>query len=197
MYKKQLVFQKIVCLLAVIAAAVCFIYSLGVITDIYDSLYSTMMDPDDPTVTWVEGSIIYYDMQPFNKMFVNVSIGLILLACLLFLTNTNSRRRYYIGNYASVALYSAGSIAACLWFSKELTAFAEQFRTTVNFEQMRDFSEMWGSAYIDSTFLLDIHRYVAGFSILTVVLLVANVIWKVVLMSNEKKLIKLGKEAAV
>ena len=38
MYKKQLVFQKYVCLFAVIAAAMSFVYSLGIITDIYDSL---------------------------------------------------------------------------------------------------------------------------------------------------------------
>lgn len=197
MYKKQLRFQKIVCLLAIIAAAVCFLYSLGVITDIYDSLYFTMSDPDYPEDTFVEGSIIYYQMQPFIKQFVNVSIGLILLACLLFLTNTNSRRRYYIGNYVSVALYSVGTVAAAVWYSRELTEFAHQFMTTVNFEQLKMYSEMFKSPYLDSTSMLDLHRYVAGFSYLVVALLIGNVVWKIVLMRGEKKLIKVGEEAAV
>ena len=61
MYKKQLVFQKYACLFAVIAAAVSFVYSLGIITDIYDTLYSTMMNPADLTQTFVPGSIIYYE----------------------------------------------------------------------------------------------------------------------------------------
>ena len=39
MYKKQLQFQKIICLLCVIAAAIMFVYSLGVLTEIYDGLY--------------------------------------------------------------------------------------------------------------------------------------------------------------
>jgi len=93
MYKKQLRFQKIACLLAIIAAAVMFLYSLGMITDIYDSLYSTMRNPNNLLDTKVPGSIIYYDMQDFNKQMVTYSIGLILLGCLLFVTNTQVRRR--------------------------------------------------------------------------------------------------------
>ena len=58
MYKKQLVFQKFVCLLAIIAAALSFVYALGIITDIYDSMYTTMRDPSNPTNTKVPGSII-------------------------------------------------------------------------------------------------------------------------------------------
>ena len=42
MYKKQLTFQKIVCFAMLAAAALVFIYSLGIMTDLYDSLYSTM-----------------------------------------------------------------------------------------------------------------------------------------------------------
>ena len=84
MYKKQLGFQKIICMICVIAAAVSFVYSLGIMTDIYDSLYSTMMDPNDLTQTFVPGSIIYYDMQDFNKLFMVLSIGLLLSAALLY-----------------------------------------------------------------------------------------------------------------
>ena len=104
MYKKQLVFQKYVCLFAVIAAALAFVYSLGMITDIYDTLYATMMNPNDLTETFVPGSIIYYDMQEFNRQFTSVSIVLILTACLLYLTNTQIRRKYYIGNYAAIGI---------------------------------------------------------------------------------------------
>ena len=67
MYKKQLGFQKIVCLVCVIAAALAFVYSLGIVTDLFDSLYSTMWNPDDLTQTDVPGSIIYNDIQTFNK----------------------------------------------------------------------------------------------------------------------------------
>ena len=44
MYKRQMKLQKILCLLAIAASALVFIYSLGLMTDLYDSLYGTMTD---------------------------------------------------------------------------------------------------------------------------------------------------------
>ena len=197
MYKKQLRFQKFACLLAIAAAGIWFIYSLGIITDIYDSLYATMMNPNDLTQTMVPGSIIYYDMQPFNKTFLYVSIGLILCACLLFLTNTNVRRKYYIGNYAAVGIYSAATIAVSVWSHSQISAFKVQYLTTVDFEALKMFSEMFKKEYIESTFWLDLHYYVMGFALLAVVVLIANTVWKIVMMRAENALIKEGKEAAV
>lgn len=197
MYKKQLGFQKFACLLAVISAAVYFIYSLGFITDIYESLYPTMMNPDDLSQTWVPGSIIYYDTYEFNKLFTNLSIGLILLACLLFLMNTNIRRKYYIGNYVAIGLYSVASVAMTVWVHQNISAFKVQYLTTVDFEALKSFAELWKKPYSDSTFLLDLHYAVAGLSILSVVVLVGNMIWKISLMRGENKLIAEGKEAAV
>lgn len=195
MYKKQLVFQKFACMFAVVAAAVSFIYSLGIITDIYDSLYRTMMDPNDLTQTFVPGSIIYYDMQDFNKSFMNVSIILILLACLLYLTNTHIRRKYYIGNYVSIALYSLAALGVAGWSHIQIEAFKVQYLTTVDFEALKSFSEMWGSAYIESTFMLDLHYFVLALAVLSVAALVYGAIWKVRLMKAEDALIAEGKEA--
>ncbi len=196
MYNKQLRFQKIICLVAIILAAIYFIYSLGVITDIHDALKSTMRDKNDFTKTKVEGSIIYYDMQPFNKDFVNYSVGLILLACLLFITNTQVRRKYYIGNYVAIGLYCSATVALTVWAHNNLAAFAEQFMTTVNFEQLKDYSDMWGTLYLDNTNLLDLHYYIGAIALLVVAAHVFNLVWKIVLMRAENKLIKAGKEAS-
>lgn len=197
MYKKQLGFQKFACLLAVIAAAVSFVYSLGVITDIYDSLYSTMRNPNDLLDTKVPGSIIYYDMQDFNKLFLYLSIGLILLACLLFITNTHVRRRYYVGNFASVLLYSVASIGVAVWSHLQISAFKVQYLTTVDFEALKAYSELWKTPYIESTFLLDLHYAVAGLAVLSVAVLIGNTVWKISLMNGEKNLIAEGEGAAV
>ncbi len=195
MYKKQLVFQKYACLFAVITAALSFVYSLGIITDIYDSLYRTMMDPNDLTQTFVPGSIIYYDMQSFNKAFMNISIVLILLACLLYLTNTNIRRKYYIGNYVAVALYSVATLGVAFWSHGQIEAFKVQYLTTVDFEALKSFAEMWGGAYIESTLMLDLHYVVLAAAVLSVAALVGCVIWKIQLMKAEDALIAEGKEA--
>ncbi len=197
MYKKQLRFQKIVCLLAIIAAAICFVYSLGIITDIFDSLKSTMRNPNDLYDTKVPGSIIYYDMQEFNRQFVDLSVGMILVSCLLFLTNTQVRRKYYIGNYVAIGIYSLCAIALTIWSHIEIEAFKHQFLTTVDFEALKAYAEMWKTYYTESTLLLDIHYVTGGLLVLSTVLLIANMVWKICLMKAENKLIAQGKEAAV
>ena len=195
MYKKQLFYQKYVCLFALIAAAVSFVYSLGVITDIYDSLYATMMNPDDLTQTFVPGSIIYYDMQGFNKAYMNASIVLILTAGLLYLMNTQVRRKYYIGNYVAIGIYSVATLGVTVWSHLQIEAFKVQYLTTVDFEALKSFAQMWNKTYIESTFMLDLHYVVAAISLIAVAALIGNMIWKIRLMKEEDALIKAGKEA--
>lgn len=197
MYKKHLKLQRIICLLCLIAAAVSFVYALGMITDIYDALYSTMRDPSKPTQTRVQGSWIYYDMQPFNKQFVSASLVLIVLGCFLFITNTHSRRKYYFSNYLAVGAYSVATIYIGLWAHQQIEAFAVQYMTTINFEQLKEYSEFMGTPYLDNTNMLDLHRWVLAFAIISVVALVGNMIWKIILMRQEKKLLAAGEEAAV
>lgn len=196
MYQKHLKLQKKICLLCVIAAAVSFVYALGMITDIYDALYTTMRNPNDLTQTKVPGSIIYYEMQSFNSQFVNISIVLILLACFLFLTNTHSRRKYYFTNYLAVGLYSVATLAVGFWAHGKIEAFAAQYMQTIDFEKLKDFSEMWETPYLDNTNMLDLHRLVFALAIVSVVALVGNMVWKIILVRNERKLIAAGEEAA-
>lgn len=195
MYKKQLSFQKIVCLLAVISGAACFIYSLGIMTDLYDCLYSTMMNPKDLTQTTVDGSIIYYDMQDFNRMFVSASIAMILLNCLLFITNTHSRRKYYVGNYVAIALNLLMSAGMVLWAHIEIEKYKAQF-LQIDFEALKAHAEMWDSAYTESTIWFDMHYGVFGLVLFAAALLIINLIWKLGLMSAEKRLIAKGKGVA-
>ena len=195
MYKKQLIFQKYACLFAVIAAAMSFVYSLGIITDIYDSLYSTMMNPNDLTQTFVPGSIIYYDMQGFNRTYMSASIVLILTACLLYLMNTQVRRKYYIGNYAAIGVYSVATLGVTVWSHLQIEAFKVQYLTTVDFEALKSFAEMWGKPYIESTLMLDLHYAVAAVAVLSVAVLIGNMVWKIQLMKAENALIEAGKEA--
>lgn len=197
MYKKQLQFQKIICLLCVIAAAVMFVYALGVLTEIYDGLYLAT-DPKKPTDDGrVAGSTIYYQMQQFNTDFVNISIVLILLAALLFLMNTHIRRKYYISNYISIGLYSITSVATVVWSHIQIEAYKHQYLTTVDFEALKELCEMKNKPFIQSTMMLDLHYVVAGLMLVTTIALVVNMIWKITLMREEDALINARKEVAV
>lgn len=196
MYKTQMKLQKILCLLAIAASALVFIYSLGIMTDLYDSLYGTMTDPSDLTKTTVPGSIIYYDMQGFNNTFMKAGLGLILLSCLLFITNTHSRRKYYIGNYVSTALQVIANVAVAVWAHGELIAYRAQFQG-IDFEALAKHAKRWKTLYTESTFWFDVHYAVFGVLLVVTVLLAANAVWKYSLMKQERALIQRGEEARV
>ena len=67
----------------------------------------------------------------------------------------------------------------------------------MDFEALKKFAELWKKTYTESTVLLDLHLVVAVLSVLAVVVLVGNVIWKITLMRSEANLVKAGKEAVV
>ncbi|MBQ7655881.1 MAG: hypothetical protein IJI53_06040 [Clostridia bacterium] len=196
MYKKQMKAQKILCVGLLIVCALIFLYSLGIMTDLYDALYNTIRNPEKLDKTTVTGSRIYYDMQGFNRDFLHLSIGMILLCVVLFITNTHTRRKYYIGNYAAVTLVTAGGVGFSAWAHEQIEFYKAQF-LQINFEELAENAAKKKSLYTDSTFWFDIHYVVFGLLLLGIVLLIANVIWKCVLMKAERSLIKQGKEATV
>ena len=182
-------FQRIICLLSIVASAIVFLYSLGIMTDLYDTLYTMVPYPDDPSSVRVAGAYIYYDMQGFNRTLLRCSIGLILLSCLLFITNTHTRRRYYIANYVAVALNAIANVAVAVWAHIQIAAFKTQYLTTVDFAQLERRLSRLGT-YTNSTFWFDIHWCVFIFALVVVGLLIYNLIWKKNLMKGEAELLK-------
>ena len=194
MYKKQLTFQRILCFAVLIVCAAVFVYSLGIMTDLYDSLYNTIRNPEKLEKTTVTGSRIYYDMQGFNRNFLHYSIALLLLAVLLFITGTHRRRKYYIGNFVSVGIFSAAAIAFSVWAHTEIEAFKAQF-LQINFEELAAHAAKKKSLYTESTFWFDIHYLIFGLLLLLTLLLILNLFWKKNLEREEQALIGTGKEA--
>jgi len=192
MYKKQMTFQRIICLLCIAAGVLVFLYALGMMTDLYDMLYNMIPYPDDPSSAKVEGAMIYYDMQGFNQDLLKAGIGVLLLAVLLMITGTHSRRKYYAANYTAVGLFTAACIAAAAWAHGQIAAYKLQYLTTVDFQSLERRLSRAGT-YTDSTFWFDIHIAVFAVALIAAALLVLNTIWKIRLMKQEKKLIEAGK----
>ena len=192
MYKKQLTVQRILCFAAIIASAIVFLYALGIMTDLYDCLYDTMRNPNNITQTDVPGSIVYYNMQAFNKVFLNYSIVLIILAAFLFITNTHSRRKYYIGNYAATGIFAVASVYLSVFAHIYIQIFKGQWKQ-VDFAALKTHSDMWGTLYTESTFWFDIHYLVFAVLLIVAVLLVVNAVWKYRLMKEENQLIEEGR----
>ncbi len=191
MYRKQMKLQKVLCLALLIICALIFVYSLGIMTDLYDSLYSTFRRGK----TSVDGAEVYMDMQGFDRDFLHGSIALIVLCLGLFITGTSSRRKYYIGNYASVLLFSAGGTALAVWAHGKIEEFKAQF-LTIDFEALAEHAAKRKTLYTESTFWFDIHYLVFTLLLIGIILLIANAVWKSKLMKEEQALIAQGKEAA-
>lgn len=192
MFKKQMVFQRVVCILALVVAALVFVYSLGVMTDLYDCLYSTMMDPSDHYETDVPGSIVFYDMQPFNALFLKLSIVMILLSAVLFITNTHVRRKYYISNYIATGVFSVYTIAFVLWAGRNLNYYKAMW-LAVDFEKLKEHAELWSTHYTDSAFWFDLKNLVFALCWIVVILLICNLVLKIKLEKTEDELVKGGK----
>lgn len=198
MYKKQMKFQRLVCLITLVAAAILFIYSLGLVTDLYDAFYSTIRDEDDiysPTETKVKGAWIFYEIQPFNKALTTAAIILIGCSLLLYIANNHSRRKYYIANYVSVGISSVANVAVAAWCATNISQFRHQFLTTVDFKALKEYSEMWDTLYTESTLWFDIGYVACALLLVVTALNIYNLIWKIKLMKEEKRLIKEGLEA--
>ncbi len=192
MYKKQMTFQRAVCFIVLIAGALAFLYSLGMMTDLYDTLYSMIPDSSNLDNAKVAGARIYYDMQGFNRTLLRCSIGMILLACLLFITNTHSRRKYYAGNLIATGVNAAAGVGLAVWMHIQVAAYKTQYLTTVDFTELRRRLERRGT-YTDSTFWFDIHYLVLVLLVIAAVLLIVNYIWKKRLMQDEATLLRNGK----
>ncbi|MBE5795128.1 MAG: hypothetical protein E7323_10675 [Clostridiales bacterium] len=195
MYRKQLTWQKILCFAAIAVSAIVFLYALGLMTDLYDSLYPAMMDPNNIDNTYVPGSQIYYHMQPYNKQLLSASIVMILLSCALFITNTHSRRRYYVGNILTSVAWTVAGAVISFWAHGQSELFKAEF-LQVDFKSLEMFSKMMKKPYIDSTFWFDAHYAVFALVLLVGILLIVNLCWKFSLMNAEKRLIEEGKKAS-
>jgi len=199
MYKKQMLFQKIICYLVIIGAALTFFYSLGMMTDLYDGLVQTIpdptdLDPESPWGPYVAGARILYDMQPFNRLLTKGAIVLILLAVFLLVTNTHGRRRYYVGNYIAIALVSITGFVYSIYSFMEISSWKLTYQYTVDFEALEAFAERRGFKYYgpDHTIWFDLGLIVNIIFMVILGLLLVNMIWKIIMMSKEKKLLKGG-----
>ena len=184
MYKKQMKIQRILCILSVIAGALVFAYSLGILTDLYDMLYPITDGKTDIDVS------LYYDMQSFVHRLEIIGIGLILVSCTLFITNTQSRRKYYISNYISIFLVFGCNVAAAVWAHTNLMPYRLRF-TDLDFNAIEAFHVDAGTPDLAtrSTFWFDLHWAVFIFALLIATLLIVNLFWKVSLIKNERRLL--------
>lgn len=194
MYKLQMKFQSIISYLCIAAAALTFIYSLGVSTDVY-FLYKVI------AIKETFNAEMFYAIQPFNKDFTNISIVLVVLSVLGLVFNNHKRRKYYVANYCTIAVSSVAFIAVAVWSLTNVLYYKEMF-LNVDFTDLQQLvattpptvfinngldPENLAGPY--STFWFDLCWVVFTVLIITALLNISNMIFKIVLMKNEKQLL--------
>ena len=120
--------QRITCYLLLIVAALIFVYSLGIITDLYDTLRVFSEDPEHPLI---EGAEVYMEMQEFNKLFTLFGVLLILSALANMVFGAASRRRYYLSNYITIVLNAVGNVAVSVWAIINIYSYRAQYLEVV------------------------------------------------------------------
>lgn len=182
--KVQMKFQKIICLLMLIVSGISFILSLGLLTDIYYVQLASSFGVVD------KKDNIFKSMQPFNNDLVAIYITLIVLSALLILTNTNTRRKYYISNFVNIGAISLFSLGSTIYTVASLVKFKHIFKTEVDFERWKEVTEVMKKLeYTESTFWLDINMAASILVSIVALLLLGNLIWKIILMKEETKLL--------
>ena len=204
MYKLQMMLQKIVTFFCVAAAALSFAYSLGVMTDVYFLYKLRAIDISVIGYDSIPGAEVFYEMQPFNQNFTTYSIILIILGALCLVANNHTRRKYYIANYCTTIISSVASIGVAIWGFINVLKYKAQF-LNVDFSVLEEIVEfvpefVLTSNGIDpsnlsgpySTFWFDACYVVFPILIIAALLNIANLIFKTVLMKNEKQLLAKG-----
>jgi len=187
MYKKQMILQRAVCYFVLVAAALVFIYSLGLMTDLYDnSLHYYAENINNPMV---KGSEVYYYMQGFNRLLTSAGIGLILLAVSQFVTQNHARRKYYAANMITVTLNSIAAVVISVWALMNVFAYRAQY-LMIDFETLKSYAELFGFGYTESTFWFDISVVVFGILLLSTALNIYNLMLKRKCMESERKLLE-------
>ncbi len=174
-------------------AALVFVYSLGIMTDLYNGLYE-ISKFKETNRNYVEGAIIYREMQPFNQQLTTAGIVLILSAVALFVFKTHDRRKYYIGNYITIGLNAILNVAVSVWALTNVFAYKAQF-LQIDFVKLKEVATDRDIFYTESTFWFDAAWGVFIPLLIITALSIFNLIWKITLMKAERKLIEEGKEA--
>lgn len=193
MYKKQMTLQRITSYILLAAAVLVFVYSLGIMTNLHDTL-ALVSTYAESSRNYVKGATIFLEMQPFNRELTTAGIILILSAVALFVFRSNDRRRYYIANYITIGINAVANIAVSIWALINVFAYKAQY-LQIDFEKLKTVAEKYDVLYNKSTFWFDASIAVFGFVFLATALSIANLVFKVILMRAEKKLIEEGKEA--
>lgn len=200
--KAQMRFQKIMCLVMLIMGALtllyAFCYCTGGLAELgqninirpngeHDSVFDAAPGKNDAT--------LYDDIQGFNNLLMWFGIVMILVAVLLYVTACHKRRNYYVTNYIAIGICVGVCIVLPLVAIIMNAGWSAEF-ANVDFDEwyavVQRNHELFGAElhYSDSMLWFNLGYVVYILMMVAAVLLALNLVWKVLLMRGEKKLLE-------
>lgn len=186
--------QKILTLVTLIFAAITLVYSFSFNSGmLFEIQYYAVPQFD------VSGANELVDgTKTVNNTMVIMSIVLIVSVVLLYFTQTNKRRNYYITNYIAIGIFTLYALAYAITFFvliSKVFALCSQVDTAkwleyVNYEPFEGAARLYPQHYSLSKVSLILGIVVAVIAIIFAVAWVINTFIKVKLMMGEKKLLK-------
>ncbi len=196
--KTQMKFQRIMCIIMIVVGALsaiyCFMYCTGALANIGITVEKSLGAPK-----YAEGfegpGQLYIDVQPFNQTLLILSIVMIVVAVSLYITATNKRRNYYVDNYVATGLVCATDIGISIYIMVQNGIFLSRFNALMadpavvaKYEELAAANKTMDCVTSNWTFVLGFVIY--SIVILACVALVLNLVWKIMLMRGEKKLLR-------
>lgn len=207
--KTQMKFQKYLCLVMLILGALslayAFFYLSGSMAELGQNRRIEQGSEEQfvSTFTAADGKYDYklYELiQPFNNTLMYCGIVMVLLAVVLYVTACNKRRNYYISNYVAIGACVGTNIVMSIvlmalnasWRSKFLNVDFDAWYASQQFyiENMPE-----SAHYSESTLWFDLGFVVYALILAASLILVFNLVWKILLMRGEKKLLNGGSKA--
>ena len=197
--KAQMKFQKWMCLVMIIVGALGLLYSFCYLSGAMAQLghSQNLLTVNKKHVSAftpgkdMYGALLYDDIQGFNTLLMYLGIVMVLLAVLLYITACHKRRNYYVTNYVAIGVCAGGNIVMSL-VAMIMNALWRAKFLQVDFKAWKQIyidNPSFTEHYSDSTLWFDLGFVVYAIIIVASVLLILNLVWKVLLMKGEKKLL--------
>lgn len=199
--KAQMKFQKIMCLVMIIVGALGLLYAFFYMSGSMSELgYNVIIQNGSKKISIFDAApgkndaLLYEEIQPFNTLMMYMGIVMILLAVVLYITACNKRRNYYVSNYVATGLCAGGDIVISVILLAMNIKWRSEF-LNVDFEEWKyllDHDSKIAYHYSESTAWFDVGFAVYAIIIVASVLLILNMVWKIMLMKGEKRLLSNG-----
>ena len=195
-------FQKILSLVTLVIAALCFVYALAFLTGGMGNVHYYMPSAGTGERQDLINAKGFLDAsQGFVSTLVILSIVFILIVATLFVSASNKRRNYYVTNYVSIIAVAAFAVVIALFIIISVSNVMNLFYNDIAWESGTNGTFNYADQFVRYNGEYPVGKspanFILGYAlgvlvVLTAAVHVLNLVWKIKLMKGEKALLQGG-----